>query len=331
MNILPILFAVAMATVASSALVASAPAFAQKAAKDTVLVSNSLASVTREDYDVELLKIPADLRPGFGASPRRVNDLLQRMLVQKTLAAKARAAQIDRQPEASARIALETDKLLAQLMVESVEAAATAEFDAALPKYETRARELYLVDRGKFEVPEQVSATHILFDTKKRDPAEAKKLAQDARAKILAGTDMGALARRESDDTSAGTNDGKLGWFTKKDMDPAFADAAFALRSAGDVSEPVLSQFGWHVIRLDGRRPATIKPYEEARETVMAELRKRYVDGKRDEALAAIRRDPSTQVNREAIEALTPRVDKDTVQQAIGQSAPAAPPPAAPK
>ena len=106
----------------------------------------------------------------------------------------------------------------------------------------------------------------------------------------------------------------------KKEMDPAFGEAAFALKNTGDLSEPVLSQFGWHIIRLDGKRPATVRTYDEARETIIAELKKRYIDEKREEAIVAIRRDPKTQVNREAVDALTPRVDVDAARRALGMT-----------
>ena len=306
-------------------------ASAQNASADTVLISNSLASVTRAEYDAELLKLPIDVRAGFANNARRVNDLLARMLMQKSLAAQARAAKLDASPEASRRMQLEIDRLLAQMLIESVEARAGAEFDANRTKYEARARELYTVDRNSFTTPEQVSATHILFDTKKRSSDEAKKLAQDTLAKIAAGADMGKLAKELSDDASA-QNNGALGWFAKKDMDPAFGEVAFALKNTGDVSEPVLSQFGWHIIRLDGKRPATVSTFDEARETIMAGLRKRYIDEKREEAVAAIRRDPKTQVNKDAVDALTPRVDIEAAMRALGMTpGGAVPAPAAPK
>jgi peptidyl-prolyl cis-trans isomerase C len=304
----------------ASVVAAASHAIAQPVSGDVVLVSNSLATITRAEYDAELMKLPIDLRAGFANSARRVNDLLLRMLVQKSLAAQAKAAKLDASPEVKLRLQLETDRLLAQTMVENVEAKAAAEFEANRAKYEARAQELYKVDRNSFATPEQASATHILFDTKKRSADEAKKLAQDARAKIVAGADMDKLAKEVSEDPSAANNGGSLGWFAKKEMDPAFGEAAFALKNPGDLSEPVLSQFGWHIIRLDGKRAGTVKTYDEARETVMLDLKKRYVDEKRDETLAAIRRDPKTQVNREAVDALTPRVDVDAAKRALGMT-----------
>lgn len=291
-------------------------AYAQ-AAGDTVLMSNSVARVTRAEYDVELQRLPAELRPGFANNARRVNDLLVRMLVQKSLAARARSAKVDATPDNLIRLQLETDRLLGQIYIEKVEADAAAEFEATKSRFEARAREIYLTDKARFARPEQLEATHILFDTKKRGADDAKRLAIATRARIVAGADMGTLAKELSDDPSGQINNGKLDWFASKEMDPAFAAAAFALKSPGDLSEPVQSQFGWHVIRLDARRPATVPPFAEVRDTVMADLKKRFVDEHREDAITAVRKDPQTQVNREAVDALTPRVDVEAAKRAL--------------
>ena len=177
-----------------------------------------------------------------------------------------------------------------------------------------------------------MSATHILFDPKKRGAEQARKLAIETRAKIAAGADMGKLAREISDDPRRLQNAGTLGWFSQKDMDPAFATAAFATRQVGDLSEPVQSQFGWHVIRLDGKRADAVKPYEEARGQIMAELRKRAIEERRE---AAVSRDSPGPARRPSTAtpwtALTPKVDPDAIRRAPGSSVgrTGAPPPAA--
>ncbi len=298
-----------------------------QSAGDTVLMSNSVAKVTRAEYDVELQRLPAELREGFANSARRVNELLVRMLTQKSLAAQARSAKLETAPDNVIRIQLETDRLLGQIYIEKVEADAGAEFEASKSRFEARAREIYLTDKARFTRPEQLEATHILFDTRKHSAEDAKKLAVATRARIVAGADMGTLARELSDDPSGQLNNGKLDWFASKEMDPAFAAAAFALKNPGDLSQPVQSQFGWHVIRLDARRPATVPSFAEVRDTVMAELKKRFIDEHRDDAVAAVRKDPQTLVNREAVDALTPRVDVEAAKRALG-IAPGSPAPA---
>jgi len=308
---------------------AIAPLSLHSQTADTVLVSNSLARVTRAEYDAELLKLPGDLREGFANNPRRVYELLQRMLVQKSLAAQARNAGLDKRPDVKARLDLEVEKFLSAVEIEAVDAAAVAEFNANIARYEARARELYLVDKSAFTTPAQVSATHILFDPRKRGAEAARTLAIETRAKIAAGADMGKLAREISDDPSSSQNAGTLGWFSQKDMDPSFAAAAFALANVGDVSEPVQSQFGWHVIRLDGKRAGAVKPYEEARDQIMTELRKRAIEEKREAAVSAIRKDPKASINRDAVDALTPKVDPEAIRRAQeAVSGAVAPPPA---
>lgn len=316
------------------ALLLSAPQVAHaQAAGDTVLMSNSVAKVTRAEYDVELQRLPAELRSGFANSARRVNDLLVRMLMQKSLAAQARGAKLEMAPDNVSRIQLETDRLLGQIYIEKVEADAAAEFEATKSRFEARAREIYITDKARFARPEQLEATHILFDTKKRSADDARKLAIATRARIVGGADMGTLARELSDDPSGQINNGKLDWFASKEMDPAFAATAFALKNPGDLSEPVQSQFGWHVVRLDARRPATVPPFAEVRDSVMAELKKRSVDERREDAVAAVRKDPQTQVNREAVDALMPRVDVEAAKRAVGAvpGAPALAPNPAPR
>jgi peptidyl-prolyl cis-trans isomerase C len=91
-------------------------------------------------------------------------------------------------------------------------------------------------------------------------------------------------------------------------MDPDFTTAAFALKNVGDVSEPVKSAFGWHLIRLDGRRPAGDLPFERARRQIMVDLKARYVKDALTGKLDAIRADPNMKVNQAAIDALVTKL-----------------------
>lgn len=295
---------------------------------DTVLISNSLAAVTRRDYDAELSRLPADIRDGFANNSQRVQELLGRMLLQKSLAAKARAAKLDTSPEYAARLALETDRWLAAIELDAVARAAAAEFDASASRFEARARELYLVNKDAYTRPAEVDAAHILFDTRKKYASEdARRKAEETRAKLVAGADFATLARELSDDRASAEKGGELGWFIEKQMDPAFGAAAFALQKPGDLSAPVQSAFGWHLIKLNGKRPAALLPYAEVRDKIMAELKQRFIDEKRDAALAVIRSDPKTTANAEAIDALTPKIDPEVLrrlqQQASTTAAPA--------
>ena len=107
-----------------------------------------------------------------------------------------------------------------------------------------------------------------------------------------------------SDDPTAKENGGQLGWFGPGKMDPAFTKAAFGLKNVGDLSEPVHSSFGWHIIRLDGRRSGREQTFEQAKNQIMADLKQRYIQEVRQAKLEAINKDPNMKVNQAAIDAL---------------------------
>jgi len=305
-------------------LLMPAAAHAASSGDDPVLVENSLVTIRKSDFDGEVDRLPAEIRPGFANSEKRVHELLRRMLLERTLAAQARSEKLAEVPKNAQRLAAEIDKLYAQLKVAQIEEAAIADFEAKRAAWEARARELYAVDRKRFEVPEKLQASHILFETRTRSRDDARKLADEARAKVVAGADFNKLARELSEDRSAKTNMGRLDWFARSEMDPAFADAAFALKAPGDISQPVLSSFGWHVIRLDARQPAVQRSFDEVRDEILADLRHKHVNEAREAAIAKLRNDPTIRANLEAIDALVVRTDRNAVRRAAQELAPGA-------
>ena len=284
-------------------IAADCVAQAQKAG-DEVLAENAAVKLTRSDYETDLLRVTPEMRGEFAASPKRLTMMLNTLLVDKTLAKEARDVGLDRNEEIARRLALETDRFLAQAMIGKIENDAAAEFDAKQADFLAAARETYMLNKEKYRRPEQISASHILFDSAKRGNDAALALAKETRAKLLAGANFATVAAEISDDPTAKTNGGGLGWFGPGKMDPAFSKTAFALKNAGDLSEPVQSSFGWHIIRLDGRRPPQDMPWEQARKVIVADLKLRYVNEARDARLNAIRNDPNMKVNQAAIDAL---------------------------
>ncbi|NDP42452.1 MAG: hypothetical protein GZ089_07020 [Aromatoleum sp.] len=271
---------------------------------DPVLIGNATAQVRRSDYLLELQRMPAEARGGFGNNKRRIEELLARLLLTKTLAAQAFAQKLDQDPEVQARLKGELERFYAGARQVALERASLAEFEARKASLEPRARELYAVNMKRFEVPEQVSASHILIATDKHSKGDALKLAQDTRARIVAGENFNTIAAAVSEDASTKPKKGRLGFFSRDEMDPGFSDAAFALKNVGDVSEPALSRFGWHLIQLEGRKASRQPPYTEVREVIFAEMRQKYVDERRDALLASINNDPTTKIDEAALEAL---------------------------
>jgi len=134
----------------------------------------------------------------------------------------------------------------------------------------------------------------------------------------VANADFAALAREYSDDQTAKTNGGNLGWFAARQMDRDFSAGAFALTKPGQVSEPVLSAFGYHIILLEARKPAELQPFDTVKDRILAEARREYVNTAKKVASERIFNDPTLQWNQPALDALSATLDADVAKKAGG-------------
>lgn len=147
------------------------------------------------------------------------------------------------------------------------------ELDATLSDEELRQR--YEAASQRYLTPEARRASHILIEGNGDSEARAREIHQQ----IVDGDSFEDLAREHSDDPGSSDQGGELGWIEPDDMIEGFEDALYALEEAGDVSEPVETRFGWHIIRLDEIRPPEGMSFEEARGEILED----YVAREREE------------------------------------------------
>ncbi|ELC9556482.1 peptidylprolyl isomerase [Vibrio alginolyticus] len=133
--------------------------------------------------------------------------------------------------------------------------------DAEVKKY-------YDEHLNKYSSEEQRRVAHILVEGD--DEAKAQAILDE----LNAGADFATLAQEKSDDFGSVENGGDLGWIERDVMDPAFEEAAFALKNPGDTSGLVKSDFGYHIIKLEELKDSVAKPFEE----VAAEIKQEMVD-----------------------------------------------------
>jgi len=132
-------------------------------------------------------------------------------------------------------------------------------------------RAAYEKEKSRLEVPEKRHARHILITGK--DDAAALAQAQQVLAQAKAGKDFGALAKQYSQDPGSAQNGGDLGWAERSAFVKPFADALFAMK-AGEITGPVKTQFGYHIIRLDEIQASKGKTFDEARPELEAQVRR---------------------------------------------------------
>ena len=181
----------------------------------------------------------------------RVFEPLLERIINIRLAAKAgRAENLHDDEQVREQIARFEDRLIEQAYLDQRIAAAVTD-EAVKSRYEDGAKD--------FEAEDEVRARHILLKTEK----EAKAII----AELDGGADFAALAGRKSTGPSKAQG-GDLGYFTRERMVKPFSEAAFALETGGYTPEPVKSQFGWHVIKLEERRKTERPAFEEQEESL---------------------------------------------------------------
>lgn len=138
----------------------------------------------------------------------------------------------------------------------------------------------YNAKKADFTTKESVEASHILV---KSEP-EAKKIYSD----IKAGKDFSELAKKNSQDPGSKNNGGSLGYFSKGQMVPEFEKAAFSLK-VGEVSQPVKTSFGYHVIKKTGYKPEQVMPFDQVKQNleqqVKADKQREFFTSWRDKAI----------------------------------------------
>ncbi|PVV05637.1 MAG: hypothetical protein B6D77_18735 [gamma proteobacterium symbiont of Ctena orbiculata] len=138
-------------------------------------------------------------------------------------------------------------------------------------------RGYYENNEDEFGLPEQRQASHILIlvaaDAEQNAVDEAQAKIDALAERLSNGESFAELAKQNSQDPGSAATGGDLGLFGKGVMDPAFEAAVFALEE-GEVSEPVRSSFGFHLIKLTGIKDGSVKPFDEARTQVEAAYRK---------------------------------------------------------
>jgi peptidyl-prolyl cis-trans isomerase C len=235
--------------VAQQGAPATPPAAAAKpASPDTVVARVNGQPITEADIAIAEAD-PALSLPGVSEAQKR--DLLIGYLVDLKIGARvADAAKTGEGADFARRLAYFRDKLLLDDYLEAeVKKAVTP--DAARKLYDDAVKGM--------KPEEEVRARHILVESED----EAKK----ALARVRGGEDFAKVAAELSKDPGSKTDGGDLGFFTQDRMVAPFAEAAFKLEP-GKISEPVKSQFGWHVIKVEEKRTKPIPAFEEMREQI---------------------------------------------------------------
>jgi len=153
-----------------------------------------------------------------------------------------------------------------------------AKISAGLPVTDAQLRAYFEEQKAKnpalYSQPEQRRVSHVLIEVSDpKDDAAAKSKAEMVLKRAQAGEDFGKLAKEFSQDPGSASQGGDLGWSERKVWVAPFADAAYSMQ-VGEIRGPVKTQFGYHILKLDGIRPASEKSFEDSKSDIEPEFRR---------------------------------------------------------
>jgi peptidyl-prolyl cis-trans isomerase C len=224
----------------------------EKAAKPTgqVLAEVNGAAITTDEFKKELDNLPPYLKSMADTYEGR-KEMLETMVIRELILQEAAKDKTEESQLVKDKLAeLKKRVVVEAFLKKKVEAEANIS-DADLQKF-------YDQNKDKFKHGDQIRASHILVKDDKQ--------IQEVQAALQKGEKFEDLAKKHSIDSAAGKG-GDLGWFGKGSMLPEFEKAAFAL-TEGQVSAPVKTKFGTHLIKLTGKRAAGVMPFADVKEQI---------------------------------------------------------------
>ena len=234
-------------------------------AADASLMQGANVHITTADVHAELQRMAPEARAQMLDQPQALHHLIDRLYLRRAFAAQAEGTSVLKDPQIQYQLLAAREIVMAEAHANRVTTAAKPD-SAAVDKL---AQNIYKAEPARFEIPAETRARHILIQGA---TAESRAKAEKLLAELKAGANFEELAKTNSADPGSAAKGGDLGFFPKGRMVKPFEDALNALQKSGDLSGVVQSDFGFHIIRLEERQPAGIKPYSEVRDSLHAEI-----------------------------------------------------------
>jgi parvulin-like peptidyl-prolyl isomerase len=247
------------------------PLFAcSKKQEGTTVATIDGEKVTLQEFNAELDKIPMNMKM-MVASQSGKRDFLDRLVVKKLLIKEAKKDKIEKEKEFQDRMNDIREQLIIESLLKKKVTAETQFKDEDLQKY-------YDAHKEEFKKGPEIQTRQIVVKTEQE--------AKDIQVKIAKGEDFAQLAKQYSIDPAAKTSGGDIGYHPKGTLIPQFEEAAFKLTKVGQVTPPVKTQLGYHLIKLEGVREGSYVPFAEVKDFIrqklgqekQTEVLKKYID-----------------------------------------------------
>ena len=251
--------------------------------------------INEVDLEILLERAPIKEQKKLLKNKAMLIKQLEKLYIKRKLAIEAIENGLDKDPMTVARLRVIDDNSMFLLRLNEIRG-----FDKR--DYSKIAMQRYGVNKSDYKTDEKIDATHILITTKNRSEEEALKKIKGIRKELVAGASFSEVADRESDDESVKHNHGELGLFAKEQLVKEFTDVAFNLK-VGELSMPVKTVFGYHLIKLNKKVRAGIRPFEEVKDLIVEKIKAKNWKMARKEYVEKTKKNHKMKVDEKALDA----------------------------
>ena len=257
------------------------------AEKGEVVATYKGREITSTDLVRELERLPAPSRV-YLTQPERRRQFVENLVMNDLLFREGQQAGLEKDPEVERQVADLRKRLVVQRVMRQYQTPPTISDDEVRAYYDANPT-LYSTT--------QVAASHILV----KDEETAKQI----RAELETNPDrFAALATEKSTDAGSAKKGGELGLFGQGRMVPEFDKAAFSLQP-GQISQPVKTRYGYHIIRVTERQEGERKPFDQVKEQIRMTLRNQRLQEQVDGHFAELKKDADMKIDEEALARVT--------------------------
>jgi len=219
-----------------------------------VLAEVAGTTITVDSFKKEMDNLPPYLKPMTETAEGK-KEMLETMIIRELIMQEATKDGVENSPAVKEKL----EELKKRLVVEAY---LKKKVEEQAKVSDEELRKFYDQNKDKFKTGDQVKASHILV--------KSEKEAKDLLAQIKGGANFEELAKKYSTDGAA-SKGGDLGWFSKGSMIPEFEKVAFAMKE-NQTSDIVKTKFGFHIIKLTGKRPAGERSFDDVKEQIKSSM-----------------------------------------------------------
>ncbi|RZB30242.1 MAG: peptidyl-prolyl cis-trans isomerase C [Desulfobacteraceae bacterium Eth-SRB1] len=259
------IYLIILAFITTAIAISGGAVFAKENSSKKILAKVGKIKITEADLNARLNLLPTEYQKRFKDENQK-KAFLERLVQIYLFAMEARAEKIDK--ALKVRIEDAINSILAQEYMKRKFADSTTISEKEIKEY-------FDGHKAEFARPPMVKARHILIKAgpkaKPREISAALAKAENIKKELDKGADFAKLAAQYSDDPGTKNKGGDLGFFPRQRMVPPFSRAAFALKK-GEISNPVKTPFGFHIIKVDDKKAEVKLTYEEAKPRIRSML-----------------------------------------------------------